>query len=32
MIYLVIVNDKDHTWNYVEINGEYYLIDVSQAR
>ena len=27
----VIVNDREYTWNYVEINGEYYLIDVSQA-
>ena len=27
----VIVSDRDYTWNYIEINGEYYLIDVSKA-
>ena len=24
-------SDKNYTWNYVEINGEYYLLDVSMA-
>ena len=26
-----IKNDIDYTWNYIEINGEYYLLDVSMA-
>ena len=24
-------SDKNYTWNYIEINGEYYLLDVSMA-
>ena len=27
----VIKPDKEHIWNYVEINGEYYLLDVSMV-
>ena len=26
-----IQSDQNYTWNYVEINGEYYLLDVSRA-
>ena len=26
-----ITSDKEYFWNYVEINGQYYLIDVSKA-
>ena len=26
-----IQSDQNYTWNYVEINGEYYLLDVSMA-
>lgn len=26
-----LISNRDYTWNYVEINGKYYLIDVSLA-